>query len=273
MFRSPSAPPCVGASFIHFSLQEAVMSMTRTVALSLLLLSNVHAAAPDAVQTALAAPDRFAGDREEDAWRKSAQVLALLDLKPGMHVIDYLAGGGYNTELLSRIVGPSGRVYAYNNPPYAKYAGDTPAKRYANHRLLNVVEVGGAPETLDLPPHSLDAALFVQSYHDLHWRPKDGSWNTDPAKSLAQLAKAMKPGATVVVVDHVAAAGSDPAASVDALHRIVPAVLRKDFEAAGFRFDSSSDVLRNPADDHTKAVFDPAVRHHTDQVVYVFRMK
>ena len=92
-------------------------------------------------------------------------------------------------------------------------------------------------------------------------------------KALAQLAKALKPGATVVVVDHVAAAGSDPATSVDALHRIDPAVLRKDFEAAGFRFERSSDVLRNAADDHTKLVFDPAVRHHTDQVVYVFRMK
>jgi predicted methyltransferase len=30
-------------------------------------------------------------------------------------------------------------------------------------------------------------------------------------------------------------------------------------------------VLRNPADDRTKLVFDPSVRGKTDQFVYVFK--
>ena len=51
----------------------------------------------------------------------------------------------------------------------------------------------------------------MQGYHDLYWRPKDGSWpQTDPAKALAQLVPALKPGAVVVVVDHVANAGGEP---------------------------------------------------------------
>ena len=224
-----------------------------------------------AIATALANPSRFAGDAADDTWRKSADVLAFMNLEPGMHVVDYLAGGGYYTELLSSIVGPQGRVYAYNNDAYAKYSGDTPAKRYADNRLPNVVVVTGAPETLAIEPASLDAALFVQSYHDLHWKSKDWTPPTDPAKSLAALVAALKPGATVVVIDHVAAAGTDPATSVDATHRIDPAVVRKDFEAAGLVFDAESQVFQNPADDHTKSVFDESIRHKTDQFMYRFR--
>lgn len=224
------------------------------------------------IETVLASQQRLASDREQDSWRKASEVLRFLDLRSGMHVIDYLSGGGYYTELLSRLVGPDGEVIAYNNEPYQKYAGDTPAQRYGNRRLPNVVQITAAPEQLALDPNSLDAALFVQSYHDLHWVAKDKSWpQTDPAKALAQLVPALKPGAAVVVVDHVAAAGSDPAASVDRLHRIDPAVIRRDFEAAGLKFEDESTALRNEADDHTKPVFDEAIRHQTDQVMYRFR--
>lgn len=230
------------------------------------------ASSPQSLQSLLTTPGRFASDAAEDAWRKSPEVLAFLQLQPGMRVLDYLAGGGYYSELLSGAVGPEGRVYAYNNPEYAKYSGDVPAKRYAGQRLPNVTQLDGAPEALAVDPASLDAALFVQSYHDLYWRPKDGSWTpTDPAQSLARLVTALKPGAVVVVIDHVAASGSEPAASVDALHRIDPAVVKRDFEAAGLVFDADSPLFQNPDDDHTKAVFDESIRHKTDQFMYRFR--
>jgi len=226
------------------------------------------------IEQALNHPDRLPGDAEQDSWRKPQAVLALLDLRPGMQVIDYFAGGGYYTELLARIVGPGGQVIAYNNPSYAKYAGDKPAQRYGNDRLPNVAQLTTAPEDLPLNPETLDAALFVQSYHDLHWESKDGSWpQTDPDAALAKLAAALKPGAVVVVVDHVAESGSDPAVSVDTLHRIDPEVIKRDFAAAGFELESESDALRNPADDHELGVFDEAIRHKTDQVIYKFRKK
>ncbi len=226
----------------------------------------------NAPSSQLASPTRFAGDAAEDAWRKSPEVLAFLEVQPGMQVLDYLAGGGYYTELLAGLVGPTGHVYAYNNPEYAKYAGDTPARRYADHRLSNVTQIDGPPESLTLDPASLDAVLFVQSYHDLHWHAKDGSWMpTDPAQSLARVVAALKPGGAVVVVDHAATAGSDPATSVDALHRIDPAVVRRDFEAAGLIFEAESPAFRNAADDLAKPVFDESIRHQTDQFMYRFR--
>lgn len=225
-----------------------------------------------AIEAAIASLDRLPGDKDEDARRKPMDVLTFLEVRPGQHVVDYFAAGGYYTELLSRIVGSNGQVIAYNNPEYLKFSGDKPVQRYGNQRLPNVVQVTTPPETAPFEPNSLDAALFVMSYHDLHWRAKDGSWpTTDPNQALARLAPALKPGAVVVVLDHVGAAGSDPAVSVDALHRIDPAVIKRDFEAAGLRFEAESKAFANAADDHTKPVFDDSIRNKTDRVLYRFR--
>jgi predicted methyltransferase len=80
----------------------------------------------------------------------------------------------------------------------------------------------------------------------------------------------MRPGAVLGVVDHVAAAGISLEQAAG-LHRIDPELLKRDLQAAGFAFDGESDVLRNPADDGNRPVFDPAVRGRTNQVVYRFR--
>ena len=225
-----------------------------------------------AIDAALANTDRFAGDADQDAWRHPADVLKFLELRPGQHALDYFAAAGYYSELMSRVVGADGKVIAYNNPEYRKFSEDAPAKRYGANRLPNVTELTTPVEAMPLDPASLDAALFVQSYHDLYWRPKKGWPATDPAKALAQLVPALKPGGVVVVVDHVANAG-DPTETVNALHRIDPAVIKRDFEAAGLTFDSENPLFANPADDHTKEVFDKAIRHKTDQVMYKFRKK
>lgn len=169
-------------------------------------------------------------------------------------------------------MGPQGAVVAYNNASYLKYAEDKPAQRYGNNRLANVMQLTTPPEDLPLDPASIDAALFVLAYHDLHWKSKDGSWPpTDPAKALAKLVPALKPGATVVVIDHVATAGGDPDVTVDTLHRIDPAVIKRELEAAGLVFEGESTEFQNPADDHTKPVFDESIRHKTDRVMYKFK--
>jgi len=226
----------------------------------------------EALDAAFANSDRPAADAAQDERRQSRKVLALLDLKPGMHVIDLFSASGYNTELLARAVGVKGEVIAYNNPPYAKFAEKGIAARYAGGRLSNVKQITAETGDLNLPPNSLDAGLCVMSYHDLYWRPADGSCNATSADTLlSKLYTALKPGGVVVVQDHVANPGGDPAEVVEKLHRIDPALVRRDFEKAGFVFVDSSKVLAHPADDHTKLVFDEAIRGKTDQFVYRFR--
>src|SRR5512137_2205849 len=221
---------------------------------------------------AIASPDRPKADLDRDATAKPRELLAFLGVMPGMRVADMFSAGGYYTELLARTVGVKGQVIAYNNPPYAKFAEKGIATRYADGRLGNVRQVTAEVDELQLPPGSLDAALFVMSFHDMYWRPADGTWNrTDPAELVKRLMVALKPGGVVVVQDHVAKAGGDTAKVVDELHRIDPAVVRAEFERAGFAFDRASVVLAHPQDDHTKLVFDEAIRGKTDQFIYRFR--
>jgi len=225
-----------------------------------------------AIAAAIASPDRPKADLEEDAHRKPREILEFLGVDPGMRVLDAFSAGGYYTELLARVVGVKGQVIAYNNVPYAKFAEKRIAERYAGDRLSNVHQETTSIEELQLPPESLDAAIFVMSYHDLYWRPADGSWPaTDPAALLAKLHAALKPGGVIVVQDHVATAGGDVSEVVDKLHRIDPARVKADFARAGFDLEAESKVLAHPEDDHTKLVFDPAIRGRTDQFVFRFR--
>jgi predicted methyltransferase len=72
------------------------------------------------------------------------------------------------------------------------------------------------------------------------------------------------------VIDHVALAGTSATAPAT-LHRIDPATVRAQVEAAGFVFDAECKVLGNANDDHLRKVFDPAIRGRTDQFGYSFR--
>jgi len=236
------------------------------------LKSSPADTAVTAIAAAIADPNRYVGDREEDAWRMPQAILEFMGVTPGMHVLDYFAAGGYFSELLARSVGPGGSVLVYNNPPYAQFAGETLVKRFANARLPNAKVVTLPTAELNLSPNSLDGVLLVMAYHDLYWTPEGASAPMGvPAQVNAQLFQALKPGGVVVVVDHAAVSGSDIVTTVNALHRIDPQVVKSDFAAAGFAFDGESDVLRHPEDDRSKLVFDEALRHKTDRFAYRFR--
>jgi predicted methyltransferase len=72
-------------------------------------------------------------------------------------------------------------------------------------------------------------------------------------------------------LDHAAGPGGDTLAVVDKLHRIDPAVVRADFESAGFVTEATSELLCNPADDRTRNVVDASIRGKTDRFVFRFR--
>jgi predicted methyltransferase len=225
-----------------------------------------------AIAMSIANPDRPAADRERDSWSRPQVVLGYLEARPGIHVIDYLAGDGYYSELLGHIVGATGQVIVYNNGGYAAFYGQELVQRFANRRvpnsLLKVAEIAA----LKLPPNSLDAALFVMSFHDVYYTPQGAAGPMGDASSMiTNLYTALKPGGVVVVQDHVASAGSDPVDSVNKLHRIDPGVVRHTFEQAGFKLEAQDSTFGNAADDHSKLVFDPAIRHKTDQILYRFR--
>jgi predicted methyltransferase len=227
--------------------------------------------APAAIAAAIASTDRPMGDTDEDARRHPQEVLEFLGVEPGMRVLDFGAGTGYYTELLSRVVGSDGTVVAYNDGLFAKLFGEKLGERLSGGRLANVKPLVAAANDLALESGELDAAIFVMSYHDMYHRPDAGAAATDVAKLVAKVFGALKAGGVVVVQDHVAVAGSEVVVAAHGLHRIDPEAVKRDFTAAGFALDAESPLFANPADEHTKMVFDPAIRGSTDRLMLRFR--
>lgn len=255
---------------------------TIVVLLGVLLSACGQEAAPSAAVTAsepaeslyrqaVDHPDRTESDRARDAGRKPAEVLEFAGILPGMKVLDMYSGGGYYTELLSRIVGPQGRVTAHTNQAYAQFVGDEATERFDNNRLANVEHLAAENNELVLPEAEFDAVMLVLAYHDVYYVDPDNGWpQIDGPKFVAELYKGTKPGGILVVVDHYAAPGS-PRESGNSLHRIDPAIAIAELEAAGFVLDARSDILRNAEDDHSLHMGDPQVRGKTDRFVLRFR--
>lgn len=246
---------------------------TRALLPALLMVAPAHAlqAAPADVAAALRSKARPAEDLKLDAGRKPAEVLRFFGLERGDRALDLFTGTGYYAELIGGAVGKSGSVVAWEPANFykedVKKAWDALKGRVPNARLM----VGTAKD-ISLAPASFDFVLMHMVYHDTYWESeKYGFPRMDPAAFLRQVYAATKPGGIVGVVDHAAEPGGEVRSVADKLHRIDPAVIRADFERAGFVLDGESDLLRNPADDRAKLVFDPAVRGKTDRVVYRFR--
>lgn len=244
------------------------------VALAIAVPSSTPSAQDEissAIRSAVDHPDRPEADRERDAGRRPAEVLAFFGIQPGMTVLDVNSAGGYYSELLSRIVGTQGKVIAHNDELYSGFVADRLGARYGDDRLPNVELVQVANSELDLGEGKADAALMVLVYHDYFFVPEQSPSRTvDVADTLARIHRALKPGGMLGVVDHAAPAGSGSETG-NTTHRIAPELVKAELLAAGFELEAESSLLRNPADDLQANVFDPKVRGKTDRFVYRFR--
>ena len=248
-------------------------SFLRALAPALLLAAVPAAlqAAPADIAAALNAKGRPADAVKLDESRKPAEILRFFQLERGDRALDLFTGTGYYAELIGNAVGRTGSVVAWE--PANFYKGDTvKAWDALKTRVPNARLLVGTAKDMALAPDSFDFVLMHMIYHDTYWESEEyGFPRMDPAAFLQKVYAATKPGGVVGVVDHAAAPGGEVREVADKLHRIDPAVIRADFEKAGFAFDGESDLLRNAADDHSKLVFDPAVRGKTDRIVYRFR--
>ena len=209
-------------------------------------------------------------DTARDADRKPAQTLVFAGIKPGDKVADYVADGGYFTRLFSSVVGSTGHVYAVEPTAFFKFQSFVKdvaeLQGYAVAHPNVTVTTAAALEGLRFP-EKLDLFWISQNYHDLHDKFMGP---VDTAAFNKAVYEALKPGGFYVVLDHSAAPGA--AADVtETLHRIESSTVRREVEAAGFKFDSESSILANPADPRTAKVFDQTIRGHTDQFILKFR--
>lgn len=227
----------------------------RKLIFSLMLVVSAGAAA--------LAAEPSAAPTLDPAW-KVPEVIAFIGVRKGDKVADIVSGRLATS--LAQAVGPTGKVYAVETAEVVK------AHPQALDRMQSLATQSPNIIVSDDPvgsalPAGLDAVIIRQNYHDLYDKfmgPADV-----PAFNKAVFA-ALKPGGVYVVLDHAAAAGTGISAT-DSLHRIDPARVKADVLAAGFKLDAESSILANASDDHTKNVFDPSVRNHTDQFLYRFK--
>lgn len=246
---------------VRFSLPLAgILAVTLGVA-------AMAADVPANIAAAVDSPARPAAQRERDAARHPAELLAFAGVKPGDRVGDFLMGGGYFTRIFSGAVGPTGKVYGFQAAEFIQFSGDYARLQDETATFApNIVPVRASLGGFTFP-EPLDLIFTAQNYHDLHL----GRASPEQIAAIdRQMFAALKPGGVLVVVDHYAVDGSGDRDS-NKLHRIDIATVKAELTAAGFVLEAESDLLRNPADPRTDSVFAPTIRGKTDQFVLKFR--
>ncbi len=249
------------------------MRFTILAATMLALTATPLGAAPASttITAAMASPDRRPDNVKLDEGRKPAQVLTFLGLKPGMNVLDLFGANGYWAEIMVPVIGPKGHDTVWEP---TQFYGDKAKAYFAGFMAKHPnVDLRISPfEAPDLPKNYADFVILNDNYHDTYWTSEQFKIpHMDPNAFLKAVYAAMKPGAVIGVIDHVAAPNNDTRATVEKYHRIDPNVVKADFKRAGFVLVGSSDLLRNPADDHSLPQSDPKVARHTDRFIFKFK--
>ena len=213
-------------------------------------------------------------DREHDENRKPGELLAFAQIDRGEVVGDYIMGGGYVTRLLAMAVGANGKVYAFQpdefiafRPEYADEQ-DAAIAPYADDEG-NPVRVFPLRGPVAQPgwPEPLDTIITVMNFHDLYISQMPEGTAQDAVEMLHD---SLKPGGTLVVVDHLAAEGGGIEAA-DALHRMDRQLALDALTGAGFVLEEEADLYSRPADPRDANVFDDAIRGRTDQFAWRLR--
>lgn len=253
---------------------------------------------PAYISAAVADPGRPDQDRQRDADRRPAEVIAFAGVKPGDKLADFMPGRGYFTRIFCKLVGDAGHVYAISVPykPSGKPSGPPPAaaaptatvdepcsnvtRSSLQPRMVPAPELwsssddpGGVYEYWASSPAAenftaaepLDLIWTSENYHDLH-NPAFGSPNLLTVGRA--LLNALKPGGILIVEDHAAEAGSG-ARDTETLHRIDPAEVKREMRAAGFALVAESSLLHHADDPHTVKAH--AMHDRTDRFLLKFR--
>ena len=241
------------------------MRLCALAVLPALLFCGAAAAAdvPAYVSAAVADPTRPADDRAADAIRAPAETLIFAGVKPGMVVGELYPCGGYFSRMIADIVGPTGKVYGIDTSRWKGCDAATQKVIDEGHKNFSFTVNAFGEFTL---PEKVDLFWITQNYHDLHIKEYG---NVDMAAFNRHVFDSLKQGGTYFVLDHQAVGALDDAA-IAKVHRIWKAQLIAEVEAAGFKLEGEGTFLNRPGDDHTKPIFDPSIRGHTDQYALKF---
>ncbi len=155
---------------------------------------------------------------EREAEEHPEKAIDVLKVRPGDAAADIGCGSGYITELLSRAVGPNGKVYGVDIQPAML---TLLRQRMDRDHLTNVVPVLGAVDDPRLSPGTLDLEMLVDVYHEF----------SEPQQMLRRLRDALKPDGRMVLVEY---RKEDPSIPILPDHKMTVADAKLEVEAEGF---------------------------------------
>ena len=200
-----------------------------------------------------------------------SELIRFARIAAGCTVIDVYPGDGDWTRLFSDVVGPEGRVCSFVPIEISELKSDQVGRMrtLAKEPGRENVEVISADLVARQEAMPLADVLWLHLfYHDLHTKliQSKGATAADFNRAVHER---LKPGGYYVIVDHAAAAGAGTS-DAQSLHRIDPASVREEVEAAGFVLEAESTTLGNKDDSHSIKVFDPSIKGKTDRFAYRF---
>ena len=204
-------------------------------------------------------PTRPDGERERDAGSHPLEVFEWLGVRPGATVVDVVPGAGYNSHILARVVGESGRVLA----TYASEQGVAALEeRFAAAGLSNASAVDRPTGIAD---GTVDVVLSIRNWHDLYTPGILEPFGLTMVDVHAEIFRVLEPGGTFGLVDV-----RTPKSPIDAdAHRINEEFVIQEVEAAGFVLVERSEMLAVEGDDYAAPGF--PVRWEVDRFLLKFR--
>lgn len=158
---------------------------------------------------------------EREVEEAPSRAIRALRIQPGQVIADIGAGSGYYSVLLSKAVGPQGRVYATDIQPEMLAILERKLKAQS---ITNVQLVLGSERETKLPAASVDLALMVDVYHELQ----------QPQAFLQAVKRVLTPGGRLVLIEF---RKEDPDVPIREEHKMSVREARQELEAEGYRFD------------------------------------
>jgi len=216
---------------------------------------------PPAVTAAVNDPARPQADKDRDAARRPAAMMAASGIKAGDKVIEIAPVSGYVTRLISKIVGPTGKVYAANLPTFNEKLKAGPIQITGNPTYSNVAIIE-MPFSEIKAPEPVDVVWTSENYHDFK---NMGGFRTDTNAMNRAVFATLKPGGHYIITDFTTQPGQG-LSQTQMLHRIDPEIIRMEVLAAGFMLERTSNALAHPEDPKTARQ-----DQNSDQVYFIFR--
>jgi len=250
-------------------------TLTRIAATTTILVAAAFASLANGASIAdsIANSSRADGNTERDGARHPDQVLAFIGSGSGDTVLDWGAGGGYWSELFSGVVGEEGRVYAHQNAGERfesnKAALTEQFAPFGNIDLLPLERGASIP----LDDNSVDTVMISYLYHHMHYSEGSGESFPDSSAALfAEFSRVLRPGGTVIIIEHAAVDGSSRTES-GGWHRTPPDTAKADMAGAGFEFAGEApEIFHNPEDNLMNVWYETGLSGKTTTFVHKYRL-